>query len=246
MWLPYALIEVAFRNMIDRIICGVHPDAADWLFASGRQGDVLRVADVAAPAQFHASRDDGSNHDPVLDAARTAGRVLASEEITRDDVIAHLMLGFWVNRCADGLGSQGYNMYDLVAAELPPPLDDPLQLRKTMRDHILWTRNRVAHHEPLLFKKKHLFHKGVARNERDLIVAVLEGAFPNFRKEVSIAVETARVMVPQAGAQLDRIVADVEESLLPFDDRLAAIRERMRAERRERIAAERRAKGIEG
>jgi len=244
LWLPYSLIEIAFRNKLDGLIRESHPSKEDWLLSTGRDGAALIVAETASPPEFHFEREDGSTEDPIYVAARTASRVLQRERISRDDIIAHLMLGFWVNRCPDALATQGFNVYDLAASEWPAPLNDPFGLRRTMRDHVLSTRNRVAHHEPLLFKKKHLFLDDAPRTERDMVVAVLEGAFKTFRKEVRVAVDTATAMVPQAAGALGDVSLAIEAALKPLEQRLMDIRERMKAERRKRIADERAAKGL--
>ena len=176
LWLPYSLIEVAFRNHADRIISEVHPNGQDWFIASGRDGDSFNAVEVSSPAEFHLRRRDGSTHDPVAEAAEAASTVPRRLTLTRDDLIAHLMLGFWVNRCSDALGKQGFNYYDLISAPLPAPLNDAVTLRKTMRDSVLSMRNRVAHHEPVLFRKRHLFNKDeTPRTASDALVNVAQG-----------------------------------------------------------------------
>ena len=64
LWLPFSLIEIAFRNAADRSITAAHPSGEDWLIAAGRKGDVLVAADVTAPAAFRSDRDDGTPDDP--------------------------------------------------------------------------------------------------------------------------------------------------------------------------------------
>lgn len=239
LWLPYSLIEVAFRNHVDRVVSGLHPQREDWFLATGRDGDSLIAHSVTSPPTFHASRRDGSRHDPVSDAAEAASAVPPRARVTRNDLIAHLMLGFWVNRCADALGKQGFSYYDLISEPFPGPLNDGLHLRKTMRDHVLSMRNRVAHHEPVLFRRRHLFNKdGTERTPSDILVNVEQGALPNFRREASIAMETAEALVPAAAKPyLDEAARVIDTALNPLEKRVAHMRDELRKQRQARVAA---------
>lgn len=239
LWLPYSLIEVAFRNHVDNVVSSLHPQQEDWFVATGRRGDLFIATQVTSALEFRVSRRDGSNHDPVSEAAEAASTVPPRLSVTRDDLIAHLMLGFWVNRCADALGKQGYSYYDIISEGLPQPLNDGLHLRKTMRDHVLSMRNRVAHHEPVLFRKRHLFNKdGTERTPSDILVNAAQGALPNFRKEVMIAIETAEAFVPVAAKpHLREATRVIDEALKPLEERVSRVREELRKQRQDRIAA---------
>jgi hypothetical protein len=142
LWLPCSLVEIAFRNATDRAIANVHPHGEGWLVTAGRRGDLVVARDVVGPGEFFGRREDGTFEDPVATAARMAGRQLGRDEISRDDVIAHLTFGFWVVRAPGGFGLR--RVYDLVAASLAPPLHDGAALKHMMVNHVLRTRNRVA------------------------------------------------------------------------------------------------------
>lgn len=238
LWLPFSLIEIAFRNASDRAISESHPAGSGWLIASGSEGDELVATAVSGLSALRSARWDGSLEDPVADAARMASRQLSRERISRDDLVAHLMLGFWVHRCPDALaGSESpVDTWELVAARLDPPLDEPAQLKRTMT-RLLRTRNRVAHHEPLLFRAKHVFAKeGNPKAGADLI-ASLQGAVTGFLKDVELVVATASVMAPMAAKHIGSVPNDVRVDVAAFEAKLVAERVRLRHERDVRLAA---------
>ncbi len=160
LWLPFSLVEVAFRNAVDRAVTAAHPQGSDWLLAAGRDGDSLIAAAVEGPDSFCGARDDGTEHDPIAEAARMAALQLNRERISRDDLIAHLMFGFWVHRCGPALnaGANALAVWELTGLEFDEPLRDAQRLEKLMVQ-LLRTRNRVAHHEPLVFRAKHVFRR---------------------------------------------------------------------------------------
>jgi hypothetical protein len=238
LWLPFSLIEVAFRNASDSAISTAHANHDDWLIAAGR-GDEGLVADaVEALPALRGVRLDGSAEDPVADAARMASRQLNRAVISRDDLIAHLMLGFWVHRCPEALALDAppMNTWELVAATLDPPLNEAAYLERTMT-RLLRIRNRVAHHEPLLFRAKHVFSKqGEPKVGADL-VASLEGAVTGFLKDVELVVSTASVMAPMAAKHIATVPDDVRVDIGAFEAKLVAERVRLRHERDVRLAA---------
>jgi hypothetical protein len=238
LWLPFSLIEIAFRNASDGAISAAHSEGLDWLLSGGRDGVELVAREVAARETFRGERWDGTTEDPVADAARMASRQLARERITRDDLIAHLMLGFWVHRCPDALaaGEPALDTWGLVAATLDPPLDDPEYLRGTM-SRLLRTRNRVAHHEPLLFRAKHVFSRSGEPKVGADLVASLQGAVEAFLKDVQLVVATASAMAPMAAKHIASVPDQVKVDIGAFEGLLAAERSRLREERDARLAA---------
>ena len=234
LWLPVSLIEVAFRNLADRAISKAHADGADWLFATGGAGDILKAADVTGAVWLHVEREDGSVEDPIRIAARMSSAQTQRDEITRDDLIAHLMLGFWVVRVPEALKPQ-LDVFDVIAAELPAPMDSGDRLRHMMVDDILRIRNRVAHHEPLLFRRKHVIARrsGDEKRGADLVTS-LQGAITAFRQDALEVVEVAKTMVPTAETHLERVLLQLNTDVEPFAARLDAQRERLRVEREAR------------
>lgn len=241
LWLPFSLIEIAFRNAADRAITAAHPQREDWLISRGRRGDVLVAEEVVGPVAFRRRRGDGTEEDPVAMAAMMAGRQLGRAEISRDDLIAHLMLGFWVVRVPQGLSAEiGLQTFDLIAATLSAPMDERARLERVMVNHILRTRNRVAHYEPLLFRAKHVFTRRAEPKTGADLVTSLQGAIEKFLEEVDLTVETARTLAPMASGYLKTVPDAVRSDLGPVQARLLAEREELnlargarRAERRE-------------
>jgi hypothetical protein len=237
LWLPFSLIEIAFRNVADRAIAGAHERGDDWLIAAGREGDVLVAIDVIAPAALQAFRPDGSQEDPVADAAQMAGRQLNRERISRDDLIAHLMLGFWVRRCPAALHAEcGLQVWDLVAASLDSPLDQGERLESVMTQ-LARTRNRVAHHEPLLFRAKHVFTKAGEPKTGAALVSSLQDAIPPFLEEVQLAVDTAKTIAPMAADYLDPVPDLIRTEIAPLEATLREARRRLREAREARMTA---------
>lgn len=179
--------------------------------------------------------------DPVQTAAVMASR-LGRPTITRDDVIAHLMLGFWVVRVPDGLRTEDspLHIFDSLAAYFDHKLGDGSTFETLMRTDILLTRNRVAHHEPVVVRAKHVFNKntGVAKTGNELITS-LQGALEKFERSAVAIIRTARIMAPMAEVALDAIEAELRDDLRPLRQQLqtrraqlTALRDARRAERR--------------
>lgn len=234
LWLPVSLIEIAFRNLVDRAISSSHSEGPGWLFATGGAADTLMAAEVTGPAWLQSKREDGSVEDPIRIAARMSAAQTQRAEITRDDLVAHLMLGFWVVRVPEALKAQ-IEVFDVVASGLPAPIDSGDRLRRMMVDDVLRIRNRVAHHEPLLFRRKHMVAKrsGDQKSGADLVTS-LQGAITAFQEDAREVIEVAKSMVPTAGIHLDRVLKQLDADVKPFADRLAAQRERLRVERETR------------
>lgn len=237
LWLPFSLVELAFRNAVDRAVTAAHPQGPDWLVAAGQDGDSLIAAAVEGPAAFRGPRADGTEHDPIAEAARMAADQLNRERISRDDLIAHLMFGFWVHRCGPALEGQepAVAVWELTAAGFGAPLEDPERLKKLM-GQLLRTRNRVAHHEPLVFRAKHVFRRdGSPKNAAELVMS-LEGAIPAFLAEVDLAVETAAAMAPMAARFLEAVPDQVRVDVGQLEAAVAAERRRLREAREARLA----------
>lgn len=238
LWLPFSLIEIAFRNKADRMISGAHSAGEDWFIAQGRDGDALVAADVAGADDLRNTQDGEFLDDPIAEAAQMAARQLRRERISRDDVVAHLMLGFWVYRCPDALAKQDppLQVWELIAADCASPLDDSAHLQRVM-GRLLLTRNRVAHHEPLLFRAKHVFTKaGDEKQEADLVTS-LQGAVAAFLQDVELTVSTAMTIAPMAAKYIKSVPDLVRADIAPFEAVLTAERRRLKEARDARIAA---------
>lgn len=246
LWLPVSLVEIAFRNHADAALIAAHPRGANWLLAGGEAGgeagNVLEAALVTGPDSFQGTRDDGTVEDPIVMAARMASRQLGRAMIVRDDLVAHLMLGFWVVRVPRGLKSSNptLDLFDLVADRLGTPLDNGSKLEKLMVNDILRIRNRLAHHEPLLFRAKHVFAKktGAAKTGAALVDSLL-GAIEKFAKETDSVLKTARAMAPMAAEHLDGTSEELRADVEPLKTLLIERRDDLRLHRDERRAARR-------
>lgn len=237
LWLPFSLIEIGFRNAADRAVTAAHASTENWLIATGWNRGVLVAAEVTGPPTFWDTRDDGSQDDPIAEAAQMAGRQLSRAEISRDDLIAHLMLGFWVNRCPEALlAESSLDLWALIAAAQAPPLNDSEHFAKLMK-HLLRTRNRVAHHEPLLFRAKHVFTRNGDPKTDAALIASLQDAIPPFLKEVELTVETAKAIAPMAEKYLDPVPDLIRAEIAPLEAALVAERRHYRGARAARIAA---------
>ena len=239
LWLPVSLIEVAFRNLADRAISKAHQDGPAWLFTNGDGVEVFQAAGVAGAGWLQSQRDDESVEDPIRIAARMSSAQTQRAEITRDDLIAHLMLGFWVVRVPEALSGQ-IDVFDVIASKLPAPMDSGDRLRRMMVRDVLRIRNRVAHHEPLLFRRKHVIvpKTGTERCGADLVTS-MQGAIAAFRQGALEVVDVAKAMVPAATAHLDRVLAQLDTDVAPLSARLGSERERLKVEREIRRAARR-------
>lgn len=243
LWVPLSLIEIAFRNAADALLTAAHPRGSSWLFAADLPAEApLESTGVAGAAAFTGGEEAGlADPDPVQTAAVMAGR-LGRPAITRDDVIAHLMLGFWVVRVPDGLRTEDspLHIFDSLAAYFDHNLGDGNTFETLMRTDILLTRNRVAHHEPVLIRAKHVFDKntGSAKTGNELVTS-LQGAVEKFERSARTIVHTARVMAPMAEDALDTIEAELRDDVRPLQQQLqtrraqlTALRDARRAERR--------------
>ena len=237
LWLPYSLIEIAFRNAADRCVTGAHKAGEDWLIQDGRDGDAFLAKSVSGAKAFRGQRDDATEDDPIGEAARMAGRQLNRDRISRDDLVAHLMLGFWVSRCPGALAADGIDLWKLLAANLALPLNDAARLAKVMTQ-LLRIRNRIAHHEPLLFRAKHVFAaKDGSPKTGATLISDLQAAIPPFLAEVALATETAKAFAPMASKYLDAIPDQIRVEIAPLEAALAAERRRLKEAREARIAA---------
>jgi hypothetical protein len=238
LWLPFSLIEIAFRNAVDRTVSHIHPAGEDWLIAAGREGDVLVAADVVGAEALRSIRDDGSPDDPIADAARMAARQVGRERISRDDLVTHLMLGFWVHRCPGALtaAEPSMDVWAGIAGELHDPFDDRDHLEKVMT-RLLRTRNRVAHHEPLLFRAKHVFKKDGEAKAGAALVTSLQGAIEAFLVDVELTVETASACASTAAKYIEAVPDQVRGDIAAFEAELASELRRIRGARDARLAA---------
>lgn len=192
---------------------------------------------MVAPPAFHQRRRDGSLDDPVQEAARMAASQLGRDRISRDDLIAHLMLGFWVLRCPHALAADaGIDVWASIANTLDAPLDDAEQLTRVMA-HLLRTRNRVAHHEPVLFRAKHIFTRKGAPKDAPALVTSLLDALPAFVEEAELTVSTATTMAPTASKYIAAIPDKIRSELGTLTATLNEERRLQRERRDARLAA---------
>lgn len=102
-------------------------------------------------------------------------------------------------------------------------------------------RNRVAHHEPVLLRAKHVFAKktGQPKVGNDLVTSLLS-AVEKFERQVTTIIGTARIMAPMASETLDDVAEHVARDVRPLREAFLEAGERLRRERKRR-RAERRA-----
>jgi hypothetical protein len=243
LWLPLSLIEIAFRNAVDEALKESHARGADWLFEAGSvSGPVFSAKSVRGSRSLCLLDENGVLvDDPVAGAAQVAARGNANagdDTVTRDDVIAHLMLGFWVVRVPEGLADSDpvYDVFDLVSRRLNSQLGDGLAVRKLMARQILEVRNRVAHHESVVIRAKHVYDKQKALKTDLELATSLESALGRFDRDSELIISTARHMAPMASSALAQVTAQIQGDLQPFRATLLA-----RVEELRRVAVERRA-----
>jgi hypothetical protein len=245
LWLPLSLIEIAFRNATDRVLCASHPDQARWLATAGAQENGLYVAKLVEGQPFvQRAVDGGAVDDPVATSARLAAQQLGRDIISRDDLIAHLTFGFWSVRVPEGLSStsQPIDTFELVSEDLARPLGmaTGIELRERIVQDVLPYRNRVAHHEPLLFRAKHVFDRKTGEPKNGLaLVDSLLGALDKFDRGALRILEIATVLAPMASAHIAPLREELGADLGPFRDHLVETRDRLREERNLRRAAQR-------
>lgn len=236
LWLPISLVEVVFRNRADRVVSEFRPEGKAWLFDKDGGSDVFRAADVVGAPWLYSKRDDGTVEDPVRIAARMAAVQSQRDEITRDDVIAYLMLGFWTVRVPKSLQDQ-LDVFEGIASDLPAPIETGEQLQQVMVHNIHRIRNRIAHHEPLLFQRKHVIESktGVEKSGLGLIDS-LQGAINAFMNEADKVVQVAKAMVPAAATHLDSVLPRLRGDIEPLATKLDQEAARLRKAREARIA----------
>jgi hypothetical protein len=237
LWLPISLIEVGFRNAVDGALTAAHDRDEEWLIADGRQGATLFASRVVGAAGLRREIDGGGIDDPVEDAARRAALHLNRDEISRDDLIAHLMLGFWVARVPEAF--EDLDPFALVSARRAAPFNDPRHLRGVMRSDVNDTRNRIAHHEPILFRGKHVFDDQGAAKVPIALADSLLGALEKFAKRVGRIADAAKAFAPMAAGNIDTATAVVDSALEPLREHLQAQFAQLRAENCARRAAKR-------
>lgn len=249
LWLPLSLIEIAFRNAVDGLVSTAHPAGGAWL-CDGAEADA-EVVDWSAirgrailrrtTSEEAAAEEDDSPVDPVAVASRMAARH-DPESVTRDDVVAHLMLGFWVFRAPGSLlkDEPPIDVYELLARHYDGAFGGAAKLRDLMSGDILLTRNRVAHHEPMLIRTRYIFDKktGEPRRGNDLVTSLL-GALGKFRRLTDTIVSTAAAMAPMAADELDALKRQVDADTAPLEttlqtrlEELKRAKEGRKAERR--------------
>jgi len=250
LWLPVSLIEIGFRNRTDRAIAAAHPRGPDWLFDPRVTfaGARLPAVDVFG-APMLVTHQGTSASDSVREAARMAAVQLQSTKVTRDDVIAHLMLGFWIARCPEGLKTQGIDMWSVLAPTLTGSLTDPAHLRRVM-NKLGDLRNRVAHHEPIVVRAKNVYGKNLTARTGPGLVQAVGSALDAFVVDVDVAVEAAGILAPVATKYLGAVRPQIDSTLAPTRVKLRA-REREVARLRakewaRRLDAYDRGRGIRG
>lgn len=170
-------------------------------------------------------------------ASEQTGRAVVS----RDDIIAHLMLGFWIVRAPTALAASidTVDVFKLVDARLADPFGDPRRLERAMTG-FLRLRNRIAHHEPILFRTKHLIvrRSNTPRVGADLLAAVSDG-LRAFERDAAATADLARRLAPPARRHLAGLEDAIADDLRTLSDQLAAGRDQHRAARAVRRAERR-------
>jgi hypothetical protein len=239
LWVPFALIEIGFRNAADRAISRTHELGEHWFLdeGKGRDGDGLIAAVVEGPPAFRLPGEDEDPDDPIGEAARMAARQVGRERISRDDLIAHLMLGFWVARCPRALAQEpGLDMWDLLSGDFEAPLNDATTLRHTMSKLALM-RNRIAHHEPLALRAKHVFAKDGRAKRGAALLQSLSSALASFFNEVDLAVSTATTIAPVATKYVQAVPGEVRAEFAPILAAIEVQEEQVREKRKARAQA---------
>lgn len=245
LWLPFSLIEIGFRNAVDRVVMANHPRGENWLITDTFTGGRIAVVSVISQTELRRARASADPDqarspsdldDPVGEAARMAGRQPALHaNISRDDLVAHLMMGFWVTRCPSifGTGSER-RFWELIAKEWPGLSVSAEELAPTMAG-LNDTRNRIAHHEPLVIRKGHIYtRRGDPKAPADLIVS-LGGALDKFERQVAEANAIAQFIAPPAAVRLSEVPGNIREALQPLRDSLE-VAERVRVAEKARPA----------
>lgn len=250
LWLPLSLIEIGFRNAVDGVVCDAHSagkawmcegaeseaDVADWGTVTGR-----KVLCSAPGENGNEDEEDDNPRDPVAAASRSAA-LHNPEGVTRDDLVAHLMLGFWVFRAPNRLlsAAPALDVYSLLTEKYEGVFGTSKTFRGRM-SQILDTRNRVAHHEPVLLRSHHIFHKktGAAYAGNELVTS-LQGATEKFLGLRDKIIDTALQMAPVATQELEELRTQIATDLEPLQTLLheryeenKKAREIRKAERRE-------------
>lgn len=236
LWLPLSLAEIGFRNAADHVLRTYHPLGANWLFDYAPAGPQLIVGETRGHDLVRSLRSDGSTDDKVAEAARSAGLHLGRTTLSRDDVIANLMLGFWVAHAPVALPPTDCgSLWELIAVGRPVPFDNARKLQRAF-DSAAYLRNRVAHHEPLLFRNKH-----VTEDRGDKVglqlVGSLESAIQAFRIDATKTVDLAKAFCPMAVQRLDGLLQEVDAALGPLEERIADRRGQLAEARAKRKAS---------
>jgi len=132
-----------------------------------------------------------------------------------------------------------FDVFAHVAANLSAPLDDAETLARRMTS-FLRLRNRIAHHEPVLFRAKHVFDRrtGEAKSGAALIDG-LEGGLATFAADALKTIELARTIAPPAGTHLHGLEHAIQADINPLQERLANARAGIRKARDARRAGRR-------
>src|SRR5205085_12032617 len=117
LWVPLSLIEIAFRNAADALVTAAHHRGSSWPFADDLPSETFEAGSIRGADAFTTEGTTiPADADPVRTAASMAGQ-LGRPTISRDDVMAHLMLGFWVVRVPESLSvdDPAIHIFDLLA-----------------------------------------------------------------------------------------------------------------------------------
>lgn len=128
----FSLFEIAFRNNIDHQISTVLPFSVNW-------------PQEIAQGKLNKSAGFLSTRKVISEAIKL------SKDQSHNQIICQLTFGFWCSLFSGlnfvVLGSR------LIKSYYPTKKTDPKNLRKKLHQ-IRVVRNRIAHHEPIIFNKR--------------------------------------------------------------------------------------------
>jgi hypothetical protein len=240
LWLPMVLVEVAWRNLIDRTMTEQHPAESGWLLAEPPPpGDSrFRIDGVRAPGWLYSPEADD------LDSVRAAADAFAAHvqghagTMSRDDLVAHLMFGFWALALPKRALTHEppIDLYEHASGVLGAE-DEALANPKTLRGRfteMVALRNRIAHHESVVFRARSVFSKAGEQQPPLAILRNVRAGLDDFDGKVGRLVALATALAPLSAEMLGEITTSIQAHSAPLIQRLDAAEEHFRAERSRR------------
>jgi hypothetical protein len=234
LWLPIVLIEVSWRNLVDRILVEHHPSGTWWFLdqAPAPDSETFDASTVARGPAWLA----GAAGDPISASARAFQKHVRATRMRRDDMLAHLTFGFWT------LGAPA------AALDLDPAIDiythaenhlqtglGPVKLRARLNE-MLALRNRIAHHEPIVLRVNTTVTKAGATQPPLAILRNAANGLDTFEQRAVRVADLAAALAPAAKTDIAAVPIAIRTMLDPIRDAIATSRialEERRARRRE-------------